>query len=51
MKCDSCRNYQIDGDGTNDEYYTACKNIMLTRQYKQAVMDEKIKNCKGYEKI
>ena len=27
----------------------SCKNYHL-RQYKQAVMNEEIKNCKGYEK-
>ena len=59
MICDSCRNYHIGGDGTNDGYYTACKERYytlatvgsITRQYKQEVMDGKRKHCKGYEKI
>ena len=51
LECDSCRNYHIDADGTNDGYHTACKNYLLSRQYKQLIMNEKIKDCKGYEKI
>lgn len=48
MKCDKCSNYQP----CNDVYhYSACKNIMLIRAYKQAVMDGKLKNCKGFEKL
>ena len=59
MKCNTCQNYQIDADGTNEEYYTACKEYNhtlmivngMTKDYKQEVMDGKRKNCKGYERL
>jgi hypothetical protein len=59
MKCDKCRNYQIDMDGTNEGYYTACKEFFyttlpvdtMTKEYKQDVMDGKRKNCKGFERL
>jgi hypothetical protein len=59
MKCDRCSNYQVSMSGTNDGYYTACREYFhstaiispMTREYKQEVMDGKRKYCKGYEKI
>ncbi|MFA7627646.1 MAG: hypothetical protein WCZ17_11440 [Candidatus Kapaibacterium sp.] len=51
MKCDKCSNYQPCMSGNDVYHYSACKNMMLIRAYKQAVMDGKLKNCKGFEKL
>lgn len=57
MKCNTCQNYHISGDGTNEGYYTSCVERFhtlqivqpMTKEYKQEVMDGKRKYCKGYE--
>ena len=51
MKCDRCSNYQPDMSGNNVYHYSACRSVMLIRQYKQAVMNGELKNCKGFEKL
>ncbi len=50
MKCEKCSNYQVDMPGCNEGYYTACK-ALLTKEEKQAVMDEVKKKCKHFQKM
>ena len=59
MKCDTCSNYYITPDGTNEGHYTACQEMFfrgleinnMDKKYIQSVMDGKLKYCKGYIKL
>ena len=59
MKCDNCANHQVHPSGTDDGYYTACKERFhtlqivnpMTKEEKQSVMDGEKKSCRGFEKI